>query len=424
MECESFRMNPEFLKTSALVSRIQPSATLQLAQKVRAMNAAGSDIVDLTVGEPEGDTPSWASAGALEAVERGDTRYPPVGGTLALKQAVQAWYGRMGCPYAPDQILVCNGAKQVLFNALVATLDPGDRVVLPAPYWTSYLDMVAFTGAVADVVPCSPEEGFRMTPAQLAQALRPETRWVLLSSPHNPTGALYTDSGLAELAQVLEQHPHVMVLSDEIYDSIRYDGQPPTTLVKVAPALAERTLVVNGVSKTFAMTGWRVGYGLGPAPLIRAMETLQSQSTSGVCTLAQAAATRALRGLMEEDDACPQGHGPRRQELEARRALWQARRDRFVKELREHIPWLICAGGSPGGAFYLYLNCAPLLDRVSVLQNDQDAAAWILEHARVACVPGSVFGMSPWVRMAYAVPDERLDLALARLKEAGRRVGA
>lgn len=389
---------------SPMMGRIQPSPTFQLSQKVQRMNQDGADMIDLTLGEPNFPTPVGIGQAAIEAIRQGDTQYPPVAGTRALRRAIQSYYQTQhNLVYDLNQIMVGNGAKQVIFNALMATLCPGERVVVPAPYWVSYIDMIQGAGGTPHVVACSEAQGFKLKPQQLDQALQGGARWVILNSPNNPTGAVYTSEEGRRLGDVLERYPDVLVLSDDIYDWIRYDGEPPTTLVKICPSLKERTLIVHGVSKAFAMTGWRVGYGLGPEWLIQAMTTVQSQSTSGVCTIAQAAAVDALQGPKTE--------------VKAMVHTYHERRDLFLQALRT-IPGLTCSY-QPLGAFYLYVNCGVLLERTG-LSTDQEAADWLLESARVACVPGTVFGLSPYLRFSYALATPQLHEALERIAQACR----
>jgi aspartate aminotransferase len=389
------------LKLSTAVRRLKPSPTLAIAAKAAQLKAEGVDVIDLSVGEPDLATPGFIQEGAIEAMRRGQTKYTPVDGTPALKAAIQKKFREEnGLTFSLKELTVGNGAKQVLFNALLATLDQGDEVLIPAPYWVSYPDMVSFTGATPVMLPCPASQGFKLLPEQLERVIAPRTKWLILNSPSNPTGAVYSRQELQALAAVLERHPHVWVLSDDIYEHLVYEGSAFDTLVSVAPFLRGRTLTVNGLSKAYAMTGWRVGYGAGPEPLIKAMGTLQSQSTSNPCSISQAAACVALE------------YPDRVAFLASLKAHFQERRDLFVEELKQ-IPQL--SFQIPAGAFYVYVGCESLL---TAFASDQEIAAYLLEIARVAVVPGEAFGFSPYLRLSYATSPENLRLAAGRIRAA------
>lgn len=388
------------------VRAIGVSSILRITDHANALRRAGRPVIVLGAGEPDFDTPEHICAAAARALERGETRYTVLDGSPAMKAAVQHKFQRdNGLQFGLDEITVSAGAKQVLFNALMASLNPGDEVILPAPYWTSYADIVQICGGVPVAVPCSEANGFCLTPAQLDAAITPRTRWLLLNSPSNPSGAAYGAPRLQALADVLLRHPQVWVLADDIYEHILYDGRAFATPVAVAPALRERTLTVNGVSKAYAMTGWRLGYGAGPAALIRAMAVVQSQSTSCPSSISQAAAIEALTG--------PQAN------VTERCRAFQARRDRVVAALND-TPGLHCR--VPEGAFYTFASCAGVLGRTTPsgqrLQTDADFCDYLLQQAEVAVVPGSVFGLAPYFRISYATSMAQLEEACARLRAA------
>jgi len=391
---------------SPAVSRIRPSATMAVSARAAALKAAGRDVIGLGAGEPDFDTPDHVKEAAIAAIRAGQTRYTPVDGTPELKAAVREKFRRdNGLDYGPDEVTVNVGGKQTIFNALLATVGPGDEVIVPAPYWVSYPDIVAFAGAMPVILPCPAAQGFRLSPAQLEAAITERTRWLILNSPSNPTGAAYSREDLKALADVLVRHPHVMVLSDDIYEHIVFDGFRFSTIAEVEPALFSRTLTVNGASKAYAMTGWRIGFAGGPAWLVRAMATIQSQSTSNPCSVAQAAATAALTG--------PQAF------LQDRAAVFEARRDLVVTMLNE-TPGLSCL--KPQGAFYVYPDCAGLLGRTTpagkTLATDEDVATYLLEAAGVAVVHGAAFGLSPAFRISYATDTATLEEACARIRRA------
>jgi aspartate aminotransferase len=396
---------------SAAIDRIQPSATIAVSNKAAELKAAGRDVIGLGAGEPDFDTPDHVKEAAIAAIRAGQTKYTVVDGTPALKQAIQAKFRRdNGLDYALDQISVNVGGKQTIFNAMVATLDPGDEVVIPAPYWVSYPDIVQFCGATPVIVRCPVEQDFKLTPDQLDAAITPATKWVFLNSPSNPTGAAYGIAELKALADVLLGHPHVFVMVDDMYEHIVFDGFRFATLAEVEPRLYPRTLTVNGASKAYAMTGWRIGFAGGPAPIIRAMAKIQSQSTSNPCSIAQAAAAAALTG--------PQDF------LKERAAVFQERRDLVVSMLNQ------CSGLAcprPEGAFYVYPDCSGLMGKRTpggaVLETDEAVAGYFLESEGVAVVHGAAFGLSPAFRISYATDTATLQEACRRLQRACAALG-
>ena len=391
---------------SAAIQRIQPSATLAVTGKAADLKAAGRDIISLGAGEPDFDTPDFVKEAAIAAIRNGQTKYTAVDGTRELKEAIRAKFKRdNNLDYGLDQITVNVGGKQTIFNALVATLDPGDEVIIPAPYWVSYPDIVAFCGATPVTVAAGIETGFKITPAQLDAAITPRTRWLILNSPSNPTGAAYSAAELRALGEVLLRHPHVWVLTDDMYEHIVYGDFKFATIADVVPALYDRTLTVNGASKAYAMTGWRIGFAGGPAPLIKAMAKIQSQSTSNPCSIAQAAVVAALNG--------PQDF------LAERNTAFEARRDLVVSMLNQ-ATGLRCA--KPEGAFYVYPDCAGLIGKTTpdgnILTNDEAVATYLLDSEGVAVVHGAAFGGSPAFRISYATSTEALEEACRRIQRA------
>ncbi len=391
---------------SAAINRIQPSPTIAVTNKAAELKAAGRDIIGLGAGEPDFDTPDFVKEAAIEAIRKGQTKYTAVDGTPALKAAIQAKFKRdNGLDYALDEISVNVGGKQTIFNAMVATLDPGDEVVIPAPYWVSYPDIVQFCGATPVIVPCPLENNFKLQPAQLDAAITPKTKWVLLNSPSNPTGAAYTAAELKALTDVLLQHPHVHILTDDMYEHVVYDNFKFATIAEVEPRLYERTLTVNGASKAYAMTGWRIGFAGGPKQIIKAMAKIQSQSTSNPCSIAQAAVVAALNG--------PQDF------LQERNAAFQSRRDLVVSMLNQ-ATGLSCP--RPEGAFYVYPDCSGLIGKSTpgglVLKSDEDVAAYFLDTEGVAVVHGAAFGLSPAFRISYATSASVLEDACKRIQRA------
>ncbi|MEU2623549.1 aspartate transaminase [Streptomyces sp. NPDC007157] len=392
------------------VDRIKPSPSTAAAQRVRELKAQGHRILDLTVGEPDFDTPDHVKAAAVDAIGRGETKYTPVNGTPQLRAAIaDKLTHRHRLAYAPDRITVGGGAKQIIFLTLMATLNTGDEVVVPAPYWVSYPDMVLANDGTPVVVPCPETDGFKLTPARLESAITDATRWLILNAPNNPTGAAYTTAELRALADVLLAHPHVLVLTDEIYDEIWYgDGGPdelPTTLAAVEPRLADRVFLTNGVSKTYAMTGWRIGYGAGPADLVGAVNKLQSQISSCPSSISQAAATAALTGDQSFIDDCV--------------AVYRARRDETVK-LLTGVPGLTCT--PPSGGFYVLVNCTEVLGRHTPggerISTDEEFAAYLLESQQVAVIHGAAYGAPGYFRISFATSSAVLTQACERLATA------
>ncbi|HET8726758.1 MAG TPA: pyridoxal phosphate-dependent aminotransferase [Alphaproteobacteria bacterium] len=389
--------------------RVVPSASGMAAKRARELVAAGHDIISLTVGEPDFDTPAHIRQAAAEAIESGQTRYTNVDGIPALKQAVAAKFRREnGLTYATEQIVVGSGAKQVMFNAFLASLDSGDEVIIPAPYWVSYPDMVRIAEGVPVVVPCRAQDGFKLTAEQLEQAITSRTKWLVLNSPCNPSGAVYSRDELRALAEVLLRHGHVGIISDDIYEHIVFDDARFTSIAAVEPRLVDRTLVVNGVSKAYAMTGWRIGYGAGPTDLIKEIVKLQSQSTSSACSVSQAAALAALEGPQEF--------------IAENRATFKARRDVVHQVLNE--AGLVCE--RPEGAFYIYADCTTFLGRRRpdgrVIETDVDFAEYLLEEAKVAVIAGRAYGLSPFVRLSFALSRERLSEAGEQIRMACGRL--
>lgn len=382
---------------------VKPSPTMAITAKAASLKAAGEDVIGLGAGEPDFDTPEHVKEAAVRAMRAGETKYTPVDGLPTLKRAIARKFEREnGLVYGPEQISVGVGAKHVLYNALMASLDPGDEVVVPAPYWVSYPDMVRLAEGTPVIAPTAEEDGFKLRPEALAAAITPRTKWLVFNSPGNPTGAAYARDEIAALAQVLLAHPHVGVLADDIYEHLVYDDFRFHTIAAVEPALHARTLTINGVSKAYAMTGWRIGFAGGPAALVAAMAKLQSQSTSNPASISQHAAIAALDGPQDS--------------IAARRAVFQERRDLAVRLLNE-AEGLTCP--TPQGAFYVYPGCAALLGRRTpegaVLESDEDVARYLLEAAGVAVVHGAAFGLEPYFRISYATSTEALAEACARI---------
>lgn len=388
------------------LANVKPSMILGLVQKARALAAQGHPVIDLGIGEPDFTTPDHIKDAAIAAIQNNETRYTVVPGTVELRSAIMRKLSREnGLEYPIDQITVSGGAKQVIYNALMATLSPGDEVIIPAPYWSSYPDMVAVAEGTPVIVDCPQSQRFLISPDQLEAAIIPRTKWLMLNSPSNPTGGVYSADQLKELATVLRKHPHVMILSDDIYEHLIFGGQRFVSILDVAPDLIDRVLVVNGVSKVFAMTGWRIGYGAGPKALISAMNTVQGQSCTHACSISQAASIAALDG--------PTGF------IAERAASFQSRRDLVLNALND-LPGLSVL--SPEGAFYLYPNCAGLIGMRTaggtVLGTDIDVCTWLLEQWHVSVVPGAAFGLSPHFRISTAASEADLQDACARIAKA------
>ena len=386
------------------LARIKPSATITVTDKARALKAAGRDVIGLGAGEPDFDTPDNIKEAAIRAIRDGKTKYTNVDGINELKAAVVAKFKRENnLDYAIEEVSVGTGGKQVLFNALMATLNPGDEVVIPAPFWVSYPEIVALAGATPVAVETTMASGFRLSPEALESAITPRTKWVILNSPSNPSGAAYSHAELKGLTDVLLRHPQVWVLTDDMYEHLVYDGFRFATPVEVEPALKERTLTLNGVSKAYAMTGWRIGYGAGPVHLIKAMAKLQSQSTSNPSSIAQWAAVEALNG--------PQDFIPKNAEI------MKGRRDLVVSMLNQ-AAGLVCP--RPEGAFYVFPSCAGLIGKKTAagtaLKTDSDFVTALLEEEGVAVVQGSAFGLGPHFRISYATSNEVLEEACSRIQ--------
>jgi aspartate aminotransferase len=397
-------MSADIQRLNQRLASAQPSATYRIMDRVAERRAQGAKIISLCAGEPDFDTPRHVREAAIAAIEHGHTRYTQVAGVRSLREAVAAKFRREnGLDVSWQDTLVCNGGKQVIYNALAATLNEGDQVIVPAPYWVSYPEMVQLCGGEARIVTCDADTGFKLTPAALAAAITPQTRWLILNSPSNPTGAVYSETELRALAAVLLDHPHVLILADDIYEHLIFDDQAFHTLAQVEPRLAPRTLTMNGVSKAYAMTGWRIGFATGPRWLLEAMEKLQGQQTSGASSVSQQAALAALEGPKDF--------------IRESRAAFQGRRDLMV-ELLNATPGLECV--SPAGAFYAFASCAGLIGRTSpggrVLLTDEDVAHALLDEADVAVVHGSAFGLGPYIRIAYALDDASLRQACEAIR--------
>ena len=386
------------------MARVKPSATIAVTQKARDLRAAGREVIDLSAGEPDFDTPDNIKEAAIAAIRRGETKYPPVAGIVPLREAISDKFRREnGLEYGLDQIIVGTGGKQVLYNAFAATLNPGDEVLIPAPYWVSYPAMVTLNGGSPAFIGTKLENGFKLTPEDLDRALTPKTKWLMFNSPSNPSGAAYSADELRAIADVLLRHPQVWVLTDDMYEHLLYTDEPFATIAQVEPKLHERTLTLNGVSKAYAMTGWRIGYAGGPKELIGAMTKIQSQQTSGACTIAQWASVEALTG--------PQDFIPERAKV------FNDRRDLVVSMLNQ-ANGIECP--VPEGAFYVYPSCAGLIGRKTasgkVIETDEDFVTELLEAEGVGVVHGTAFGLGPNFRISYAAATELLEDACGRIQ--------
>ncbi len=393
-------------QTSAALDRITPSPTLAMTGRVAAMKREGIDVIGLSAGEPDFDTPDFVKDAAIAAIHANKTRYTEVDGTPELKAAIAGKFKRdNGLTYAANEISVNVGGKHTLFNAFVATVGPGDEVIIPAPYWVSYPDIINFAGGTPVIISAGANQLYKILPEQLDAAITPRTKWVLLNSPSNPSGAAYSAAELLALAEVIRRHPHVMVLTDDMYEHVWYAPTPFATIAQVAPDLYDRTLTVNGCSKAYAMTGWRIGYAGGPAWLIKAMAKLQSQSTSNPSSISQAAAVAALNG----DQSF----------LKERNVAFQKRRDLVVRMLNE-APGIHCP--TPEGAFYVYPDVTGGIGKKTpqgkVIETDADLIDYFLDGVRVAAVPGNAFGLSPAFRVSYATSDDVLIDACTRIQQA------
>ena len=398
-------------RIAARVQRIKPSPSSAASDRANELRRQGQSIINLVVGEPDFDTPPNIRQAASAAIERGETRYTQNAGTPELRQAIVDKLARENALiYTAQQVLVTSGAKSAIFNAFAATLGAGDEVLIPAPYWVSYPDMVLACEGEPVTLACPEHNGFKLTPGQLRAAITPRTRWLLLNSPSNPTGASYSHSELRALADVLLDYPHVLLMTDDIYEHIRFDGLDNPHILAIEPALSERSLVVNGVSKTYAMTGWRIGYAAGPADLINAMATLQSQSTSNASSVSQAAAVAALNG----DQSF----------VKESVVVYQQRRDRCL-ELINAIEGLSCL--KPNGAFYLYVNCGALIGKRTpqgkTLDTDTDVVMYLLESQGVAVVAGTAYGLAPFFRMSIATALDTLEQGCSRIATAVAALG-
>lgn len=386
------------------LARVKPSATIAVTQKARDLKAQGREVISLSVGEPDFDTPPHICDAGIRAIQRGETRYPPVLGIPPLREAVARKFKRENnLDYKAADTIVATGGKHILFNAFLATINPGDEVIVPAPYWVSYPEMVAICGGTAVTVATRMEHGFKLQPEDLERAITPRTKWLVLNSPSNPSGAAYSRDELKKVTDVLLRHPQVHVLTDDIYEHLVYGDFKFVTPAEVEPNLFGRTLTMNGVSKAYAMTGWRIGYAAGPTQLIKAMDLLQGQQTSGACSIAQWAALEALEG--------PQDHLP------VFRKAFQERRDLVVSMLNQ-ASYLKCP--SPEGAFYVFPSCAEAIGRKTpsgkVIENDTDFVTALLEAEGVAVVQGSAFGAGPNFRVSYAASNSLLEDACRKIQ--------
>ena len=389
---------------SRRLGRVSLAASVQMTIKARALRAAGKPVITLTTGEPNFDSPSHAIEAAHQAALRGDTKYPPQDGTRALKEAVQRKFRRdSGLDYELDQISVSNGGKQSLFNAIMATVDPGDEVIIPVPSWIAYTQMTELCEGVPVLVSCPQNNGFKPRPEDIDAAITPRTKWLILNNPNNPTGACCSAAEIAKIATVMRKHPHVWILSDDMYEHLVFDGFQHATFAAVAPDLMERTLTVSGVSKTYAMTGWRIGFVGGPKPLIRAMTVMQGQATAGISTVGQAAAATALDGPQDG--------------VEVQIAAYRRRRDLAV-EMLNAASGIGCH--KPEGAFYVFPNVSGCLGRRTaggrLLNTDEDVCLALLEEQYVATVHGAAYHMSPFLRISTATADDELQQGLERIQ--------
>ncbi len=386
------------------MDRISPSLTIAVSTKARELKAAGKDVISLSAGEPDFDTPRNVKDAAIAAIERGETKYTDVAGTPALRQAVcQRFKEDHGLEFKPEEILIATGGKQVIFDAILATINPGDECIIPAPCWVSYPDIVQLAEGKPVLVGCDENNGFKLRPEQLEAAITPKTKWFLLNNPCNPTGAAYNAEELKALTDVLMRHPHVWVFTDDIYEKLAYDGFRPATILEVEPRLRDRTLTMNGCSKAYAMTGWRIGYAAAPVALIKQMDKLQSQSTSNTSSISQAAAVEALTGPQDSIDVM--------------RVAYKRRRDLMVEELNK-APGIRCT--KPEGAFYVYPSMQGCVGKTSAggrkIETDEDFCIALLEEEGVACVHGAAFMYPGYFRISYATSDEVLAEACRRIQ--------
>ena len=386
------------------LSRVKPSATIAVTQKARELKAQGREIISLSVGEPDFDTPDNIKAAAIDAIRRGETKYGPVAGILPLREAIAQKFRREnGLDYKPSQCIVGTGGKQILFNALMASLNPGDEVIISAPYWVSYPEIVALCGGTAVIVDTRAEDSYKLQAEALEKAITSRTKWVILNSPSNPSGAAYTEAELSALTEVLLRHPQVWILTDDMYEHLVYGDFVYKTPAQVEPALYDRTLTMNGVSKAYAMTGWRIGYAAGPEKLIRAMDMIQGQQTSGACSIAQWAAVEALNGTQAF--------------IKPNAELFETRRDLVVSMLNQ-ATGMRCP--TPEGAFYVYPSCAGLIGKRApsgkLIETDEDFVVELLDAEGCAAVHGGAFGLSPFLRISYATSNALLEDACQRIQ--------
>ncbi len=388
------------------LSNIKPSPTIAISMKAAELKASGKDIISLGMGEPDFDTPENIKDAAIAAIKKGDTKYTAVDGTAALKKAIIEKFKRENSlEYKASEIVVSGGAKQVIYNSLVASLNPLDEVIIPAPYWVSYPDMVLLAGGKPVIVDSSEKNNFKITPRSLEEKITPKTKWLILNSPSNPTGSCYNEKDLAALAEVLLRHPQVHIMTDDIYEHLIFDGLKFSTIAAIEPKLKSRTLIINGVSKAYSMTGWRIGYGAGDEKLIKAMSMIQSQSTSSPCSISQAASVEALIGTQSY--------------IKPNAEIFQKRRD-LVAGMLNAIDGISC--NIPNGAFYVFPSCSGLNGKKTpagkVIENDSDFATYLLEEALVAVVPGIAFGAPGFFRISYTASEEFLKNAMQRIADA------
>lgn len=398
------------VRLSDRVSSINASASIAARKRVAELQAAGRDIIDFTIGEPDLDTPAHVVEAAIAAMRRGETHYTPTAGIQPLRELVAEKLARdSGLALSSESVIVGSGAKQLIHDALMATVNPGDEVILPAPYWVSYPDMVKLAGGTPVVVPCDEADSFKLSPAALEAAITPRTRWLVLNSPNNPSGAVYDHPDLAALAEVLARHPHVMLMTDDIYEHLTYDGRRHVNLAAVAPMLADRTLFVGGFSKSYAMTGWRVGYACGPQALVGSIGKLIGQSTTCASSISQAAAVAALQGSQDFIDET--------------RAIYQERRD-LMHDIVSSIEGVRVA--RPEGAFYLFPNVSGLIGRRTpsgdVVRSDAELVMYLLDAANVAVIDGGPYGMSPYLRLSYATSMDAIERGCKQMKAACERL--
>lgn len=396
-------MNDRKFEKAERMQKVSLSVILRLSEQAQEMKRQGHTIINLCVGEPDFNTPEHIKHAAQQAIINNETSYTAIAGTPALRSAIcKKFSNDLNVEVKPQQVMVSNGAKQVLFNAFFASLSQGDEVLVPAPYWTSYIDIISVCGGSSKIINCNESTGFKITASMLKASITPNTRWLLLNSPSNPTGAVYTPNELREIIEVLLRFPHVWVMVDEIYEHLVYSEEKFQSFLKIAPELASRTLIINGVSKAYAMTGWRVGYAVAPKELITAMIEVQSQSTSGVCSIAQAAATRALTGPQDI--------------LQERLQSFRQRRDAVVNNIND-ITGLKCS--FPEGAFYVFVDCSELIGMTTpdnkIINTSFDFCQYLLEAAGVAVVPGSAFGIGKFFRLSYATSLSELEQACKKI---------